>query len=192
MTQLPNFLIVGFPKCGTHALLRNMGKHPEIYTHPHELHFFGGKNASIEKYKSFFSTEKPYRGGKSPLYIVKTAAMRQIARTLPDAKIIICVRHPVHMLHSFYNFRVWEYENGLPSGFDQGEVPFERIVLEDLDIKSMRVAYGRYMDYITCNVLPFFNRQNVCIVIQERMWVDMTREMNRVYEFLGALKLQDI
>ena len=40
MGPLPNVLIVGFPRCGTSALLHNLGKHPEVHAHPHEVGFF--------------------------------------------------------------------------------------------------------------------------------------------------------
>jgi hypothetical protein len=183
---LPNFLIVGFPKCGTHALLRNLGKHPEIFTHPHEVNFFRKQDVSLEEYSSLFESDRRYAGEKSPLYATDANAMRRIADTLPDARLIICVRHPIHMMHSFYNFRVWEYENGFAPGFDPEENPFERIILDGLTVNRMSVTQGQYMDHIVANVLPFFDRQDIHVVIQERMWRDMIGEMNRVYAFLGA------
>lgn len=186
MNQLPNFLIIGFPKSGTHALLRNMGEHPEIYTYPHEVRFFGKKDAPLEEYKQYFKTKKQFRGEKSPLYVANADVMQRIAQTLPDVRILICVRHPIHMLHSFYNFRIWEYEDGYPSGFDPREFPFERIVTENLTVKNLCIDLGKYMNYISTNVLPFFDRQRIHVVIQERMWNDMAGEMNRIYKFLGA------
>jgi len=186
MPHLPNFLIVGFPKCGTHALLRNLGRHPDVFTHPHEARFFGKPGRSLDEYRALFDTDKRLRGEQSPIYVAEPAAMQAIAETLPYAKLIVCIRHPIQMLHSFWNFRVWEFESGYPAGIDPAEWPFARIVLEDRMVSGLGIRRGRYADDLEGNLLSRFDRRNVCIVIQERMWASMRSEMNRVFTFLGV------
>ncbi len=42
---LPNFFLVGAPKCGTTSLFHYLGQHPEIYISPtKEPNYFAGRN----------------------------------------------------------------------------------------------------------------------------------------------------
>ncbi|MFC1665201.1 sulfotransferase [Pseudomonadota bacterium] len=182
---LPNLLILGFPKCGTHALLHNLAHHPHIHTHPNELSFFGNKNKSLEEYMALFQSDKKYNGEKTPYYVLRKDAMQQISELIPNAKLFICIRHPIQTVHSFYNFRIFEYKNGFPHGFNPEEYSFEDIVLDDLDAKQFNIYQCCYIDHIRKNVLRYFPIEQIYFVIQERMMNFMTREMNKIYNHLN-------
>ena len=187
----PNLIIAGFPKCGTHALLHNLGHHPDIHAHPHELGFFEKPDASRSAYQSHFRSDCLWNVEKSPLYAVNRDAMRRMASLVPAARVILCIRHPIQAVHSFYHFRVFEFLNGFRSGVDPARYSFETWVLEEPPVRHFSIQYFRYMDHMLEHVLPCFPPDQIHVVIQERMMADMAAGMGRVFQWLGLSSLPD-
>jgi hypothetical protein len=182
---LPNLLMLGFPKCGTHGLLHNLGHHPDIHTHPNEVGFFGKNKMSREEYMSLFRSDKKYNGEKSPYYVLQEKAMKEISELIPEAKLFVCIRHPVQMVHSFYNFRIFEFKHGYPAGIDPEKYRFEDIVLKNIEINGFSINHGRYIDHIKNNVLKYFPVDQIYFVIQEQMMANMNVEMNKIFAHLS-------
>jgi hypothetical protein len=145
---LPNLIIVGFPKCGTHALLHNLDLHPEIHTHPDEVSFFGRSDGRGDDFVRLFDSDYRYNGQKNPLYVLHPKAMAHMAELVPDARLIVCLRHPIQFIHSYYNFRVWEFEHGFAAGVDPGQCSFDELALEEREIKWMSIHQGCYIRHI--------------------------------------------
>jgi len=181
---LPNLIILGFPKCGTRALLHNLARHPDVYTHPHECRFFGTQK-SLAEYSALFRPGYRYNGEKSPQYVLAEHAMRHMAELVPDAKLFICIRHPVQFFHSLYKFRAWQFERGFSPVLDPAEHSFESIVLDEITLQSVDIRYGCFLSHIQENVLKYFDRDQIHFVVQERMFRDTVGEMNAVFRFLG-------
>ena len=53
--KLPDFFIVGAPKCGTTAMAEYLAGHPDIYMARKELHFFG---TDLEFAPSFYRRDR--------------------------------------------------------------------------------------------------------------------------------------
>lgn len=189
MGRLPDFVIVGFPKCGTHALLRNLGTHPDVFTHPDEVGFFGRDRMTLDAYRDLFETDKRLAGEKSATYVLRSEAMRHMARVVPDVRIVVAVRHPIHMLHSFYNFRVWEYENGFTPGFDGARFPLHDIVLQELVVSSVGLEAADFARWIEQNVLTSFSRDRVHFAVQEQFWHDPQGSYDSLHAFLGVSRI---
>jgi|SRR5690625_695873 len=109
---IPNFFILGAPKCGTTALAQWLGEHPNIYMSPvKEPHFYStdlkNKTAirTAHQYKHLFdgagSTHKAI-GEASVWYLYSKNAVLNILDDLPDAKFIVCLRNPVEMAYSLH------------------------------------------------------------------------------------------
>ena len=57
---IPNFLIVGAPKCGTTAMWRYLSAHPEIYLSPKkDMHYFGKDYAPLSAVSSLSKSTFP-------------------------------------------------------------------------------------------------------------------------------------
>ena len=106
-----NFLIVGAPKCGTTALWRYLGQHPDIFMSPRkDIHFFGSDldftkrdRYSPQEYASFFSDcTQTAVGEASVWYLYSKTAAKEIAQYNPNMKIIIMVRDPVQLMYAHY------------------------------------------------------------------------------------------
>ena len=115
--RLPDFFIVGHPKCGTTALYEMLRCHPEIYMpdvkepwyFATELHERTpprpqGTPSNLEEYGRLFADGRPGQriGEASPHYLWSQTAARKIAEVLPQARIIALLREPASFLRSLH------------------------------------------------------------------------------------------
>ncbi len=115
--RMPDFFIVGQPKCGTTALGDVLRAHPQIFMPANkELWFFAeelrermpprpeGTPATIEEYSEQFrrATKDQVAGEATVLYLWSRTAARAIAEVQPDAKIVAIVREPSSLLRSLH------------------------------------------------------------------------------------------
>jgi hypothetical protein len=119
--RLPDFFIVGHPKCGTTALYEMLKAHPQIYMPElKEPRFFApdlrvrflrgalerGERPAIpetlEEYLSLFEAAGSEQrvGEASPSYLMSSVAAERIAQAQPQARIIAVLREPVSFLRS--------------------------------------------------------------------------------------------
>jgi hypothetical protein len=115
-TTIPDFFIVGHPKCGTTALYEMLRGHPQIHMPVKEPWFFvpertrssdGGAARSpeeLEEYLSLFEGAEPGQriGEATPSYLRSRTAAREISEVAPDARIVAILREPASFLRSFH------------------------------------------------------------------------------------------
>lgn len=141
---LPNFLIIGFPKCGTTSLFSYLLEHPYVYSpsgkeidyfdrlysrgtnwykaqFPSIMHKFFAKNLN----KTDFVT-----GEATPRYILHPHAAIRIKKILPESKFIILLRNPIERAFSHYNMN---YQNG-----------YEYLTFEEAIKQEKNRIKGRY------------------------------------------------
>jgi hypothetical protein len=105
----PDFIIIGFPKCGTTSLVDNLSKHSKINmfydvgnkesVYYHTSHYYKlGKDFYKDKLKPGM-----VNGEKNPTYIWNTFTLLNIKRRLPNVKVIISLRNPPDYLYSWYH-----------------------------------------------------------------------------------------
>jgi hypothetical protein len=117
--RVPDFFIVGHPKCGTTALWDMLEGHPQIYTpankEPYffadELHppaatprSFGWTPETLEQYLTLFelALAEQRTGEASAPYLWSRTAAQRIAEVQPAARIIAILREPASFLHSLH------------------------------------------------------------------------------------------
>jgi hypothetical protein len=117
---LPNFFIIGAPKCGTTALHSYLSGHPEIHMSPvKEPHFFSDPDPRFplttpqvtdrSEYEALFESAAPRRGEASPSYSqwpLRFNVPENIHGLIPDARIIYLVGDPVERTVSQWVQRV--------------------------------------------------------------------------------------
>lgn len=113
-SQIPNFFIVGAPKCGTTSMHYYLSQHPDIFMADKEIQYFASDlirpwktlPSAEEKYLSFFSPADNHKiiGDASVWYLYSKEAATRIQAFNPCAKILIMLRNPVDMLYSYYHF----------------------------------------------------------------------------------------
>jgi hypothetical protein len=115
--RLPDFFIVGHPKCGTTALYEMLRSHPAIYMPDvKEPWYFAselrertpprpqGTPSNLEEYGRLFSEAAPGQriGEASPHYLWSHTAAQNIAAVCPQARIIALLREPASFLRSLH------------------------------------------------------------------------------------------
>ena len=182
--KFPDFVIIGSMKCGTTALWHNLNHFPDIQMGKNpddpkktstEIRFWnnGGPHypwrRGLTWYKSLFSGT--CAGEKCANYIESPSAMRLMCRHMPEAKIVVCIRNPVDRVLSefwMHNFKPEKIKK-----FNKfAEAPGPR-------------ARSCYYDQLQRAVLPFYPKDQIYVVIQERMLKDTNKELNNLRLWLG-------
>lgn len=126
--KLPNFLIIGAPKCGTTSLASYLSTHPDVFMCPwkepnyfalagHQLPHNGPASPDVlnaiiylhcatefEQYRSLFdgATDQKAIGEASVRYLYYPESAPRIKEALPDVRMIAILREPVSRLYSHY------------------------------------------------------------------------------------------
>src|SRR5262249_32942582 len=119
--RIPDFFLVGAPKCGTSAMYEALRQHPEVFMPSRkEAHYFGFDHTRInhsgmseDTYRRLFQdvgTQKRV-GDASTSYLHSSTAATEIKEFSPSARILIMLRNPVDVMHAFH-------ESSLRAGFE--------------------------------------------------------------------------
>jgi hypothetical protein len=115
--RIPDFFVVGHPKCGTTALHQMLKDHPEIYMPDRkEPWFFAeelhestpprpeGTPRTLTEYAEWFADAPPDRvvGEATAYYLWSKTAAANIASVNPDARIVAILREPASFLRSLH------------------------------------------------------------------------------------------
>jgi Sulfotransferase domain len=117
MSRWPDFLIIGAPRSGTTSLYKYLQAHPDIFMpKTKEPHYFGadlqrpGYVKSHEQYLDLFLSARPSQrtGEASAWYLYSQRAAGEIARAIPDCRIIVILRNPIDFMYSLHHHLIWE------------------------------------------------------------------------------------
>lgn len=191
---LPTFVVIGAMKCGTSALHRCLGAHPQVQiSDPKELNFFfgspagadGGASASswhrgqwhrgMGWYAGQFDPGVPVRGESSPGYTSPDhpEVAARMASVVPDVRLVCLVRDPVERALSQYAHHRREGAERRPVGQAL------------LDPDSQYVTRSRYADRLE----PFLERfpaTALLVVVQERLLADRRGQIRAVLGHVDA------
>ncbi|BBL81212.1 hypothetical protein RxyAA322_30660 [Rubrobacter xylanophilus] len=189
MGALPNLIVIGAMKCGTTALHRYLGMHPEVFmSSPKELNFFFGPEGAsgggwhrgnwhrgVRWYASRFDPGAPVRGESSPGYTSPDhpEAAGRMARLLPGARLVYLVRDPVERAVS-------QYLHHRAEGTERRGM---REAL--LDPEGHYLRRSRYLVRLS-PYLERFPRQNILILSQEELLERRREALGRVFRFAGV------
>jgi hypothetical protein len=191
--RLPSLIVVGAMKCGTTALHRYLGAHPQIsMAEVKEANFFIGPDVAphadeaewwrtgnwhrgVGWYTSLFDADAPVRGETSPGYTSpdSVVAAERMAAVVPQARLVYLVRDPVDRAVSQYAHHVRD-----------GTEP--RPVAEALlDPASQYVGRSRFHERLE-PYLDRFDRDQVLVVVSERLRTHRRAELRKVFAHVGA------
>jgi hypothetical protein len=190
---LPTAVVVGAMKCGTSALHTYLAAHPEIaMSELKEVNYFFGPETpppgspetwwlhgqwhrGQEWYAAQFDGRRPVRGESSPGYTdpAHPEVAERMARVLPGVRLVYLVRDPVDRAVSQWRHHVRDGTEPRPLA--------EAVLDED----SQYLARSRYAE----RVAPFlerFPREQLLVVVQERLRADRRGELRRIFRHVGA------
>ncbi len=180
--KLPDFIVIGAPKCGTTTLIKNLALHPDLYVTDYanpgnvygEVRFFDVNwRLGVDWYRSLFLTDK-ICGEKTPFYMGSRKTMQRLYSVIPDAKLLICLRDPVKRLISQVNMR---------RRIDSTDLK----VFDILNNEAKFIKWGMYYSQIKENVLQYFDRNQVLILIVDEEDYTIEREEATTGETHGLM-----
>ena len=192
------FIIGGTQKGGTTALALNISKHPEIYIDNNkdprksEIHFFDIYwNKGINYYKSKFNYSKKIVGEKTPEIMYLPHVFPLIQSINPYIKIILILRNPIERAYSSWKL-VTKYFNETRSFEDAIEDELKYKLNENKTFYTAMTHYlqrGLYYKQIK-EMLKWFPKHNILVLISENVKKNMNEEYNKVYEFLNLKNIK--
>ncbi len=183
--KLPEYLIIGAAKSGTSTLFRYLRRHPDVFDTPEkEPCFFDAAvnwNRGLDWYRSLFAgaREDELCGEASTNYTrfpQVDGVPERIKRTIPGAKLVYLVRHPVDRAYSHY---VHRYTKELHRG-EPVRVPFEEFVERDpmcLDGSDYALQLERYLEH--------FAIDRILVLRQDALADSPGPVLDRAQRFLG-------
>ncbi|WP_417855980.1 sulfotransferase family protein [Xanthomarina gelatinilytica] len=200
MIKKPNFIIAGFPKCGTTSLFAYLETHPEIFIPQRkEMNFFsypiiknltGGEGDKVivgtqvstwEQYMSYYRSVRNEKaiGDASPSYINFPACFSYIKEKLDNPKIIILLRDPIKRSYSNY---LHLYRVG------REKLDFNSALLEEENRIEKKYSpmwyYKRHSTYYDKVIEAQKAFRDVLLLTQEEMNKNPGGFLKQVFEFL--------
>jgi len=203
---MPDFFIVGHPKCGTTALHQMLRTHPQIHMPLKEPRFFAQELRSRYRrlgprrlpetqidYLRLFAAAGPDQlaGEASPQYLRSLTAAERIAAAQPSARIIAILREPASFLRSFHLQAV---HNNVETQTDFAKA----IRLEPARRAGRRIPllsqapqalfYSEHVRYVE-QLRRFhaaFPAEQVLVLIYDDLRADNEGTVRRVLRFLGV------
>ncbi|MGL5866949.1 MAG: sulfotransferase family protein [Dermatophilaceae bacterium] len=197
----PGYLVVGTKRGGSTSLADWISRHPEVApclsskgTHYFDVNWRRGE----AWFRSAFPKPAPGRaitGEASPYYMFHPLAPERIAATLPDVKLVVCLRDPVARAWSHHAYEVAHgrehlgFEDALDAEAARLHGEEERLREQPgYDSQHWRFhAYqrrGHYADQIL-ELHRAVGPDRVLVVQSERLFADPQGELAAVWRFLG-------
>ena len=186
--KLPNFFIVGAPKCGTTTMYEQLRQHPDIFMcDPKEPHYFATdfpKHRYVTKwhdYEMLFEQADGCAavGESSALYLYSNDAIPALLQRFPGARLIVMLRNPVDMAISMHAQAV----------YDQDE---DTISFEDAWSKCEERRHGRQIPLACRNPGILLYDQIALLGSQMSRLMDRVAPENVLWLFLDDLNSEPV
>lgn len=186
--RLPNFLIIGAPRCGTTSLSSYLSDHPDVFIATQkEVHYFDyNYKRGVDWYRAQFDRvgEERLVGEASPRYMFDELAMQRMAALMPDIRLVAILREPVARAYSMYWFRrgllgeEQSFEDAIEEELQPGFVPKGRRWPLLLETSTYLPALER--------VCRFYPRSSLLVLLLEDLRTDPEKTFGSLCEFLGV------
>ncbi len=195
---MPDFFIVGAPKCGTTAMYEYLRQHPGIFMPFHkEPMYFGtdltkryGKMSEEDYLRLFDGAVTGQRVGEaSAWYLYSRTAAEEIAAASPEARIVVMFRDPVDVMHAQHSQMLFSEQEdivdfGQALGAEDDRVAGRR--LPPGPIRPENLFYRRMVRFAEQleRYLDLFGRNRVHVIIHEDLRADLAGVYRNLLGFL--------
>jgi hypothetical protein len=197
--RVPDFFIIGAPKCGTNALYSYLKEHPQVYMPDlKEPQYFSRDFPDLAQVDSQDAYERLFApapagavlGEASVWYLYSDAAVPAIREANPAARFIAILRNPIdaaHSLHTQFLRSLKESEDDFETAWNLQEerrhgrklpryCPEPRCV-QYQEAHSFGLQVQRLMERVPADQLK--------VLIFEEFFADVRRGYSELLEFLG-------
>ena len=184
--RLPDFVIVGAMKAGTTSLSAWLRAHPQVFVpEQKELHFFDTLwDRGVDWYRSLFAgaPDGALLGEATPNYMVIEHWVERMASVVPDARLIVILRHPVDRAWSHYRHSVTRGDE--VRSFAEAIDDERAADPEDWRSKGM-LARGRYLEQLQV-LTRFYDRTRIHVSLFDDLKAEPASFFASVCRFLGV------
>ena len=198
--MLPNFFIIGAPKCGTTSLNHYLSQHRNIYMSDCKEPYYFNTDSSHrhyydkDSYLNLFklATEEHVAIGEaSSLYLYSKEAVRNILEFNPSAKFIVMLRNPVEMAYAWHSQMLFEKQENIKSFKTAWAVQDKRKEggLIGKNCRDSRLLlYGEIskLGQQLERVYKYVPRKQVLVILLDNMKKDPASVYSSVLSFLGV------
>jgi hypothetical protein len=176
---LPDFVVIGGSKCGTHWLNECLREHPEVHITPdvHEIFFFDRYfDRGVGWYAHYFRGRGAERrvGDVTPTYLAHPLAAGRLHGLLPDATLFVSLRNPLRRAWSKY-LHMWR----------KGDIPPHLDFWAACRREAEILGDGEYLRCLG----PWRDRfpdEQLHLLVLDDAAADPFAYMRRIYEILGV------
>jgi hypothetical protein len=197
---LPDFFIVGAPKCGTTAMYEYLRQHPGIFLPFHKEPLYFGSDLTRRygamteaDYRSLFADARPGQriGEASAWYLYSERAAQEIKDAVPHASIIVMLRNPVDVMYAQHSQLLFTRQENLERFEDAVEAEEARSAGRRLPPGPIRVEnllYRRTVRFAEQleRYVDVFGRDAIHVIFHEDLVADTPAAYRRVLEFLNV------
>lgn len=198
--KLPNFFIVGAPRCGTTSMYTYLKKHPDVFMpdlkEPHlfDADFPVGMIQTWDDYTSLFEPVEDEKriGEASTGYLYSFVAAENIRNYNPQAKIIIMLRDPVEMVYSWHRELLRDGRETIEDFRKAWQAESERRMGKQIPKRAIKrgsqrwLYYKKIADYAPQveRYINRFSRNNLCIIKFDDFVNNPENEYSKVLSYL--------
>lgn len=208
--RLPSFFVIGAAKSGTTTVAEHLARHPGVFmAHPKEPNYFAlaGRPlppglgpapdeelvqrlyrwsvTDMATYQERFSDagESDVVGEASVIYLYHPEAAERIAAAVPEARLIVILRHPVDRMYSHFHMN---RQHGLePLTFSRALAAEDQRVEAGWGWDWHYVRMGRYGQQLAV-WLAHFRPEQLMVHFTNDLARDPTATMRAIFEHLGV------
>ncbi len=198
--DLPNFMLVGAPKCGTAAICAMLAQHPEIYfPERREQNFFSTDldhpDAPDEaSYRAAFAgrTER-LRGEGTTWYLYSKEAPRRILEACGPIPIIVSLRRPADLTASLFEYRKYYGDHAfdtLPEALAAEAAHLDDVAAGRAKPRPLDIVrdVGRYHEGVK-RYIDAFGAERVKVVLYEEFRAKPEGTVAELFDFLGVTRV---
>jgi len=185
-----DFGIIGFPKCATTSIGRNIERIPGVFLPSYEI-----QTRDLIRFRIYKGHETEIFGIRNPNLIYERHNLTAIIDRNPDIKLILCLRNPTDWLFSFYQYRKMEIRNSklwikarFQSDPDSIATTFEDIIYRKKTLFGVHLERGIFADHIQF-ILKHCSPQQILILFLEEVSRSPMDAYRKIFDFLN-LNLQ--
>ncbi len=196
---IANAFIVGGAKCGTTSMYRYLDAHPDAFMSAvKEPGFFAPDLpwkfaepmvGDADDYAALFAggAEHRVRGEASVVYLRSAEAAERIHAAVPDARIIVMLRHPLEVmqsLHGFVRYLGLQPEADFAAALDEGTHAGGRWLLDYRGVVDFAPQLARFQRR--------FASDQLLVVLHDDLRDDARATFDTVLRFLGLTTDVDV
>lgn len=209
---LPDFLIIGFVKCGTTSLYEHLLRHPSVFSpRGKEIDYFDRFYArGLSWYRTKFPSKLQKNfvknwlkqdfvtGEATPRYIEHPHALQRIKEILPKAKFIVLLRNPVDRAYSHYNqnlhlnYEYLSFQDAIAVELERTKKRYEKMQKDetyyswDYELYAY-LQHGIYFHHLE-RWMKVFSKEQFLIIPSEEFSQNTNEYYNKVLTFLNLPK----